>query len=257
MPLNITLQLVYQNASQLCLLTLLMVLISGCSSQPALSPEQQLQSQWNAINNDTVYSISSVRTFANQAQKQQNWELVWNSQLLLCQTEHSVSAKSLACDRALFAVNLLENSDSLLFQTMLARYLHLGDMAAITKAKRLASTDKQQAQLLLAQNKIPKKELLSSIDQNSAEYAQYLYLQGKADKHLDLLEQSIELSKALNHMHKAAEVLFVKAKIEFQSGALQSARQSSSESLLILDNLKSEEAYRVVKEWYDDRLPAR
>lgn len=257
MGLNNTLQSVNQNALQLCLLALLILSFSGCSSKPAVSPEQQLESQWNTINNESVYSISSVRSFAKQAQAQQNWELVWKSQLLLCQSEQSISAKSLACDRALFAVNLLNNSDPLLFKTMLTRYLHLGDMGALTKAKKLVNTDQQQAQLWLAQNRIPNEELLSSIDRNSAEYAQYLYLQGKANNNLGLLEQSIEISKALNHLHKVAEVLFVKGKIEFQSGKLDAARRSSSESLLILDNLKSEEPYRLVKEWYDDRLPAR
>lgn len=257
MPINHRLQLVYINTLQLCLLTLFLILVSACSSKSAVSPEQLLQSQWNALINEPVYSISSVRAFSNQAQKQQNWQLVWKSQLLLCQSEYSVSSKSAACDRALFAANLLNDSDPLLFQTLLARYLHLGEMDALVKAKTLVSTDKQNAQLLLAQKQIPDDELLSSLDPNSAEYAQYLYLQGSRDDRIELLEQSILIFKALNHMHKAAEVLFVKAKLQFQTGALKGARRSTSESLLILDNLKDEEAYSVVKEWYNDRLPPR
>lgn len=246
-----------KNVLKLFFLAFSLILICACSSKPAPSPQQQLQSQWYAIAHRQDYSLSSVRIFAAQAQAQQNWQLVWKSQLLLCQTELSIVSKRLACDRAALAVNLLNDSDFLLFQTLLTRYLHLGDTQALNKAKTLATTDKHRAQVLLTQNQIPDKEMLISIERNSAEYAQYLYLQGKNDNRLELLELSVESFKALNQMHKVAEVLFVMAKIQLQMGAVENARKSGSESLLILDNLKNQEAYRVVKEWYDDRLPTR
>lgn len=245
------------SGAQLTCLFLLLVFLAACSSKPPLTQQQQLQSDWQTLSQQSRLSTASLSAFSDQAQRQREWQLVWQSQLLLCQMYKQHTSKLRACDKALYAVNLLQPTETKLFQTQLIRYMHLNDLTALASAESLANTQLQKAQLLLAQDKIPSPTLVANINPQSSEYGQYLYLLGKRDNDVNALAGSVDLFNHHKQFSKAAEVLFLQAKLQFQVGDRHNALASASEALLILDNLENREAFNMVKEWYDARLSAR
>lgn len=255
MALSRTRHHVQKIAQLLCLLMCGSMFTSGCSSKPSIQPQQQkVELHLAEILSEQPVSLSSLRVVAKQAGFEQNWLVVWKSQLLLCQLESNIKAKYQACDRANYAVNLLADNRQLLYKTALTRYLQTQDKDALIEARRLADTNQEKAAVLLAEGEIPSRSLSASIPASSIQQAQLLYLRGKQNSDLIELSQALVLFKKHRQMHKAADTLFVIAQLQFEAGHLDNANISASESLLILDNLRSQEAFLHVKDWYDDRL---
>jgi hypothetical protein len=201
--------------------------------------------------------LGSFRAFSDQARSQQNWLMVWKSELLLCQLTPNTQLKQRACDRAHYAVNLLPDNQDYRFKTALTRYLHRLDDQALTQARLLASSNTQKAALWLAEGKIPSQTLIASIKANSIQQAQLFYLTGKDNSDLSQLTQAVALFKQNHQMHRAADSLFLLSQLHFEAGDTNSARKCASESLLILDGLNSKTAFQRVKDWFDDRLSTR
>jgi tetratricopeptide (TPR) repeat protein len=244
---------VYRSLYSLGVFFLTINLFTGCSISSDIASEDILKKRFNAIITSHPIEIPSLRHISKEAYFMQNWDIVWQSQLSLCQLEHIIYLKEHACEQAQYAVHALPYNKAFHFETALIIYLQRNDQEALKKARTLAQNKDQLAALFLSQGKIPEPSIVASIKPGSIQQGQLYYLLGKINEDTKFLDLASNIFTQHNQLHRSADALFLAAKLYLKKGDKQTALRKASKSLLLLSKLSNIEAYNHVKEWFDAR----
>ena len=243
-------------SAHLLAVTLVFVLGACSSTKSAIDPTLQLKDDLHDAAQRVPTSVSKLRALSQRAIAAQEWESAAQALILLCQNETSPQRKTNACENLHIIDPLLEDGE-IRFDAALTYYVQVPSDSALFRLKSLANTDIRKARAALAQNQLPVEQasILNQLD--GADLAQFYYLQGKRSQDQQLLHQAAALFERVNQPQKAADSLFLLARIQYQNGSIELAHESAAKSYFLLVTINNQSAQETVRRWINDLPTAR
>lgn len=232
--------------------SLALSLLSCNTNKINQSPAEKQELQWREIKSQYPVNIPALRGLLQTATITNNWKLMWQLELELCQIETRSDLKRAACKNAKQLASIFYQDESLQFDTSLTLFEQFRQHQDLVDASGFASNEIQQIDVLLAQNIVPTKSLQQLIENGSLQEARLLYLIGKNNENIDFLLKASQLFWQHNQIYKQADSLFLLATLQWAQGHNKLARSNAVKSLILHSKSGNTLAIKRLQRWLDE-----